>query len=169
MSRSPVLRLLPILLILGLAACGTETSPASDGGAAAPADAASGLDAEPDAGETPDTGAPDTGALDAGATPDAGTVDSGVPADTWESFARDFTDTYCVACHGAGNQMRDYTGYADLFRDRDRVRCGVSPTRAAGCGRSPAPRQFPVGNGPKPSDPERSRLVEWIEAGAPER
>lgn len=169
MSRSSALRLPSALLILGLAACGAESSPGTDAGAAALADAGSSPDAEPDAGETADAGVPDTGAFDAGMEPDAGVADSGVPADTWESFARDFADTYCVDCHGAGNRMRDYTGYADLFRDRDRVRCGVSPSRAAGCGRTPAPRQFPVGNGPKPSDAERSRLVEWIEAGAIER
>jgi hypothetical protein len=37
----------------------------------------------------------------------------------------------------------------------------------SGCGATPAPKQFPIGTGPKPTDDERSAIVAWIDAGLP--
>jgi len=53
-----------------------------------------------------------------------------------------------------------------VTRDKAEIRCGVGTTVYAGCASFPPPRQFPIGNGAKPSDAERERLVAWIEAGA---
>ena len=49
------------------------------------------------------------------------------------------------------------------------MRCGVAAVQdpSWNCGTSPSPRQFPIGNGPKPTDAERARLVAWITAGEP--
>lgn len=86
---------------------------------------------------------------------------------TWDSFAADFFDTYCVNCHGADDNDQDYRTYSDVKQDADTIRCGVAPTQLEGCSGSPQPSQFPVGNGPKPSDAERRKLVDWIDAGLP--
>ncbi len=112
-------------------------------------DAAAGLDAAP-----PDA----SPALDASS--DAG------GDDTWESYAADWMRRFCVECHAGGR--RDYTTPADVMRDAARIRCGVSPDRPLdGCGASPRARQFPIGDGPFPTDDERRRLVAWIDAGMP--
>ncbi|MEM9067698.1 MAG: hypothetical protein AAGE52_04305 [Myxococcota bacterium] len=122
----------------------------------------------------------DDGAFDAGADTGVDAVvdvgaDSGedaapdVPeADTWTNFAEAWLATYCVECHPGSSGTRDYTTPDDVMRDQDRIRCGVSPDRPLeGCATSPAPRQFPVGGGPRPDDESRRRFVAWIEAGLP--
>lgn len=110
----------------------------------------------------PDTDAGvDAGATDAGAT-DAGTADASVP-DTWSNFGQTFFATYCVACHSGG--LRDYRTITQVQRDFAHVRCGVSAVARTDCGGAPAPRQFPAGSGVKPTDPERARLVAWIDSG----
>lgn len=135
------------------------------------------LDAGPvDTGPTDlgalDLGPADTGVADSGMV-DTGPVDLGPPdmgADpTWEADIAPLFTTYCVACHDTGNTNRDYNLYADAFRDRSGIRCGVSPTRPNGCNGFPPPGQFPVGNGPTPSDAERLLIVRWVETGAVER
>ena len=80
--------------------------------------------------------------------------DAAPPGDTWDTWAAEFFATYCTGCHSGGT--RDY-------RTID-----VGPEPGEGCGAWPPPRQFPVGNGPKPEDDERARLVAWIEAGLAE-
>jgi hypothetical protein len=126
-----------------------------------------------DSGAAIDSGAAvDSGAADSGVADDSGVApDSGAPAgDTWVSFAQGFTQTYCVGCHDANDATgRDYRMYALVFRDRAEIRCGVATARPADCMGFPPPRQFPIGNGAKPTDPERDRLVSWIEAGAPQQ
>lgn len=94
---------------------------------------------------------------------DAGPVDA-VPPPTWTNFASGFMETYCHACHGPGDALRDYSQLSMVRAEMDKIRCGVSPTALPGC-TIPA-RQFPVGNGPKPSDDERNALVQWIDDGA---
>ena len=109
----------------------------------------------------------DAAAQDAGASLDSGaTTDSGPPADTWGNFASEFVQTYCVACHSAS--PRDFNTLAEVRSNAAVARCGVSPTMLDGCGSWPPPRQFPVGSGPFPSDEDRTRFVEWLDAGAPE-
>ncbi len=88
------------------------------------------------------------------------------PALTWTAFAADFFATYCSACHGAGDALRDYTLLAMVRAEQAKIRCGVSPTALAGC--TIAARMFPIGNGAQPSDAERLELVRWIDDGAAE-
>ncbi len=100
------------------------------------------------------------------------TADAPASTDTWASWAMGFTQTYCSAtCHapggsgvGASGQF-DFTQYANVYANRAAIRCGVAAVALAGCTGSPAPKQFPIA-APYPSDPERARLVAWIDAGA---
>lgn len=109
----------------------------------------------------------DTNDGDSGEDASPDTRDTTTTDDTWESYAQGFFDDYCVECHGPSDTNRDYSTFADVERDADTIRCGVATTQLDGCGASPAPEQFPVGTGPKPTDAERERLVEWIDAGMP--
>jgi hypothetical protein len=97
-----------------------------------------------------------------------------VSADTWDGFARPFVERYCVSCHNddkAGVAARDYHMLAVVMKEKAEIACGVAPSMDTwtqlGCKGFPPPRQFPVGNGPKPTDDERARMVKWIQAGAP--
>jgi hypothetical protein len=171
-------------------ACGSSDKPPPDGtgGAAAgtggagtgggggtggttPKDAAS---AAPDTAATggsagqPDTGAGGSGGGDTGPSPDGP-----VAADTWETFAKAFFTTYCVACHDddkKGAATRDYHLLANVMKEKAEIACGVATpaewTRLA-CKAFPPARQFPVGGGPKPTDADRERLVRWIDSGTP--
>lgn len=114
---------------------------------------------------------------DAGSTPDLSPVaddaaasDAMGAAPKWTSFAQQFFATYCVHCHGPGNTKRDYSQDAQVQRDAMLIACGVTPgpQPLAGCPAAPAPAQFPVGNGPFPTDDERNELVAWIAAGLPQ-
>lgn len=127
------------MIALTLVGC-TSTTPLDDGGAVDASDA------------VPDAGAP---AEDAGST-----------VDTWSSFADEFMQTYCVACHSTS--PKDFNSLADVRANAAAIRCGVSDVALDGCGSWPPPRQFPVGSGPSPTDEERARLVAWLDAGAPE-
>jgi hypothetical protein len=105
------------------------------------------------------------GSPDLGAAPDL----TGAPAPTYGNFAQNFFATYCVRCHPSPTESpRDFTQYAIIKSNSANIRCGVSPTLLSGCTGTPAPSQFPIGNGPVPSDAERNQLVAWIEAGLPQ-
>jgi hypothetical protein len=114
-----------------------------------------------------------SGGADAGRRDGATTADTGgASADTWNSFARGFFTTYCGSCHNddmTGTASRDYHLLENVVREKARIACGVSKSAtyrtSHSCGY--APGQFPVGGGPKPSDADRERLVNWIEAGTP--
>jgi hypothetical protein len=110
-------------------------------------------------------------AVDAGVGEDSGAVTDGMAsADTWETYAKNFFATYCTSCHNPQDSTgRDYNIQADVLSDRVAMRCGVAASQdpAWNCAPSPVPRQFPIGNGPKPSDAERARIVAWINAGEP--
>ncbi len=93
------------------------------------------------------------------------TVDA-MQEDRWSTFAADFIEVYCHECHGPGDSLRDYSLLTTVTSERDKIRCGVSPSALSGC--TISARQFPVGSGPKPTDEDRMRLVEWIDRGAPE-
>ena len=86
--------------------------------------------------------------------------------DRWSTFAADFFEVYCHECHGPGDSLRDYSLLTTVTSERDKIRCGVSPSSLSGC--TISARQFPVGSGPKPTDEDRMRLVEWLDSGAPE-
>jgi hypothetical protein len=93
-------------------------------------------------------------------------------SDTWQSWAQGFFATYCVSCHNATTDTtgRDYTKQAKVVLDAPVIRCGVAVTQDPSwkCDpQFPPPKQFPIGNGPKPSDADRARCVAWISAGAP--
>jgi len=108
-----------------------------------------------------------TGAPDGEDSPDAAVASTpdASAQDTWASYAEGFFEVYCHNCHGPGDALRDYSIQASVVGEQDKIRCGVSPVAIAGCA-IPA-RQFPIGNGAMPNDTERSRLVRWIEQGAP--
>ncbi len=90
-------------------------------------------------------------------------------APTYGNFAKNFFTTYCVKCHPSPTESpRDFTQLSVIQQNAPAIRCGVSPTALSGCSGNPAPGQFPIGNGPFPSDAERDELVAWIEAGLPQ-
>lgn len=102
-------------------------------------------------------------AVDARQSSDA-PIDGG--GDTWRDFAAGFFETYCVECHDA--LPRDFRRLDSVRDHQARIRCGVSAEPLTDCTGGPPPRQFPIGDGPFPSDPERTRLVDWIERGLPQ-
>ena len=89
---------------------------------------------------------------------------------TWTSYAQGFFAMYCNSCHNPSGEasQQDFSQYDQVMANASAIRCGVAPTRQSGCGVTPAPKQFPIGNGPFPSDAERSQLVAWIDAGLPQ-
>ena len=120
------------------------------------------------------TGGGTTGATSGGSSTGGGTTGG----DTWTSWASpDFFQAYCTSCHSAGGQGDpsgsgyDWTQYADVQTDANLIRCGVAVTQdpAWHCPSAIAAKQFPIGNGPHPSDADRDRLVGWIDAGLPEQ
>ncbi|GAC1352007.1 MAG: hypothetical protein NVSMB1_10600 [Polyangiales bacterium] len=94
----------------------------------------------------------------------------GAVVDTWANYAKGFFKTYCVECHATTSATRNYTTIADVKRDAAHIRCGLSPTKLAGC--SEAARLFPIshaaGTNPKPTDSDRNRLLAWLAAGLKE-
>jgi hypothetical protein len=95
-------------------------------------------------------------------------------ADTWETYAKGFMQTYCVSCHNddnEGDSARDYHSLDVVKMEGDEIACGLAKSQevwtARGCSGFPPARQFPVGDGPKPEDADRDRLIAWIDAGAP--
>lgn len=110
---------------------------------------------------------------DAGADP----TDAGNPAaDTWENFALPYMVKYCASCHNDDNQgdaQRNYRMFAAVMNESEEIACGSAKSQEVrdtlNCGGgAPRARQFPVGNGPRPTDEERDRLVQWLQAGLPE-
>jgi hypothetical protein len=83
-------------------------------------------------------------------------------------------ETYCVSCHNddnEGDSNRDYHSLDVVKGEGDEIACGLAKSpdvwTARGCSGFPPARQFPVGNGPKPDDADRDRLIAWIDAGMP--
>ena len=89
---------------------------------------------------------------------------------TWTSDAQSFFADYCVSCHKPGGQaqQQDFSEYDQVVSNAATIRCGVASVMQSGCGSVPAPKQFPIGNGAKPSDAERDAIVAWIDAGLPQ-
>jgi hypothetical protein len=116
---------------------------------------------------------PDAGSS-GGAGGMSGATDAATSSDTWESFARGFFASYCVACHDddkKGVAARDYHQLANVMKERVEIACGLAPSQAVwaqrGCSGFPPARQFPVGSLAKPGDAERERVLRWIDAGTP--
>jgi hypothetical protein len=115
------------------------------------------------------------GGTSGGTNTGTGTTGGG---DTWTSWASpDFFKLYCISCHVAGNDEADppgsnldWTIYSDVQMNANDIRCGVAVVQdpSWNCPSSIVAKQFPIGNGPKPSDVDRDRLVSWIAAGTPE-
>ncbi len=101
---------------------------------------------------------------DSEGAPDAQVAADAQSADTWESFALGFFTSYCHECHGPGDSLRDYALLDTVRGEESKIQCGVATVILDGC--SISPRMFPIGNGAMPTDAERTRLVQWIEAGA---
>jgi hypothetical protein len=92
----------------------------------------------------------------------------GPDTDTWASWGLGFFSTYCVECHNANDSKGlNFGSQTIVAANRDAIRCGVSVSQdpSWSCPSSPPARQFPIGNGPKPSDADRDRVVDWITAG----
>jgi hypothetical protein len=94
--------------------------------------------------------------------------DLATAAPTYGNFAQNFFSTYCTSCHPSASSSRDFTMYSVIQQNAHNIECGVSPTALTGCSGNPAPSQFPIGTGPKPTDDERNELVAWIMAGLPQ-
>jgi hypothetical protein len=96
-------------------------------------------------------------------------ADLAVPVYTWTNGASAFFTKYCVPCHhpGGAAQQQDFSQLSQVMANSATIRCGVATTQQSGCGATPTPRQFPIGNGPKPTDLEREAIVAWIDAGLP--
>jgi hypothetical protein len=144
-----VLALLNCLIMVAAAASCSSTAPTDHPNVAS------------DASEAADLAAVDSAGTTDGPGPDA------PGRDTWDSFAMGFFATYCITCHSGGRSPEDFRTLAGVGPAAALIRCGVAPMMEPGCGKSPAPRQFPIGNGPHPSDSERARIVAWIDGGLP--
>src|SRR5262245_19703130 len=57
----------------------------------------------------------------------------GTTGDTWNNYAKGFFATFCTECHGAGDQLRDYTLLEQVVAEKDKIRCGVSAVMLSGC------------------------------------
>jgi hypothetical protein len=109
--------------------------------------------------------------VDMAATVDMASSPADLAAVTWTSFAQPFFQSYCVSCHRPGGQasLQDFNQYSVVKANAATIRCGVAPAGMlpSGCSGNPSAGQFPIGNGPKPSDAERLTLLAWIDQGAP--
>jgi hypothetical protein len=99
---------------------------------------------------------------------------AGVGGDTWATYAQSFMETYCVSCHNdddQGDSARDYHSLEVVKMEASEIACGLAKSEQVwttrGCSGFPPARQFPVGDGPKPSDTDRDRLLAWIDAATP--
>ena len=95
-----------------------------------------------------------------------------VIGDTYANFAAAFFSNYCTSCHSSSGSVPhiDLSLYAVVVEEQETIRCGVSGIQLEDCSSRPgtyAPR-FPIGSGPRPDEPERERLVGWIDHGLPE-
>ncbi len=151
----------------GITQGGSAQGGSAQGGTAQGGSAAGGAAA---GGTSPTTGG---GGASAAGTSGGGQA-GGAATDTWDSYAKSFTATYCVSCHNddnAGTATRDYHMLAAVKAESVKIACGVSKSQAdwsaRGCTGGPAARQFPAGGGAKPMDAERDRFIKWIDAGMP--
>lgn len=104
---------------------------------------------------------------------------------TWDSWSSKFVNAYCVSCHNpqapgcvgsrchtAGDpKMLDFRGREIIQRFPDALRCGVSLTQDPSWNCRVAPNIFPRGNptctNAFPPLEDRTRFVDWVNAGMP--
>lgn len=126
------------------------------------------LDGTQTATETATSGSDTAVATGTDSDPDPEIIDRAeVDADdtlTYDDFAKDFLDTWCVGCHGALNGSSPGIRL-DVYADVGATQ-GVYTTREALADRI-ALNTMPPG-GPKPTLEDRLALLAWVEAGAPE-
>ena len=164
------MRLFMTLLVTTTLALGCSSNSGSSGKTGSGGSAAGGSSAGgASSGGTGGSAGSATGGSAGSSTGGSAGTDGGL-ADTYGNFAKGFFTKYCVACHSStsSDQARDYSSMTDITRDHSVIACGVATTKLAGCASFPPPRQFPIGTGAKPTDPERNRLVAWIQAGMPQ-
>ncbi|HET6281405.1 MAG TPA: hypothetical protein VFH73_10570 [Polyangia bacterium] len=163
----------------GTGGSGSGTGGGSGGSVSSGGSAGSNTDASAGGGSGGGAGATGTGGTvvvdGGGGGSGGGGMDGGGPADNWDNFAKGFFTSFCVSCHNddnSGTATRDYHMMANVVKEKVMIGCGVAKSAAdataRGCAAgSPRPKQFPVGNGAKPTDAERDRLLRWIDAGTP--
>jgi hypothetical protein len=118
-----------------------------------------------------DDGSSTEGGTSTGADESTGVGDSSstgaAVTDTWENWALpDYFQPYCIGCH-PGDSPRDFTDYDVVVENVEHIRCGSAPKVIRGCDGHIEPGHLPIGEGPFPTDDERYRLVDWIDAGMP--
>lgn len=186
-------RLLPLALVLLTPACGDSDNGSTDGGSGethGDHDSHGDSDRAPDSsGETGgDAGGHDSdghgsdGHGTDGHGSDGGTSEGSTGGDegsstgtdttggaqpgTWENWAYpEFFTPYCIDCHPSNMSSRDFSDYDAIGANLEHIRCGVAPEIVAPCDGHIEPGHLPIGDGPKPSDDERWRLVQWIDDG----
>ncbi len=147
-------------------ACSAPDAPPPPPGAGAPAT----THAPGDTG-TPDTEPPTADTGHAAPPPPS---DSGLPppdpdGDYWEGWPRsDFFPTYCSECHPHQDEhQHDFTVYVDVVEQYGHIYCGISPVYVDECEDHHEPGHLPAGDGPFPTDEERYRMIDWMDAGMP--
>jgi hypothetical protein len=160
------------LLLAGVLACGAEDE-ALDGGTHDHSTTGHDSHGHPphtstdggDADGMTEAGSSETGS--SGETSEAGSESTGTRVDTWEGWALpEFFVPYCNDCH-PGSSPRDFGDYDVVAANEEHIRCGVAPEAIEDCDHHIEPGHLPIGDGPFPSDDERWRLVEWMQAGMP--
>jgi hypothetical protein len=145
--------------LLGAAACSGTTDTATTGTSTA---------------SSSSSGSGSSGGGTSGGTTTGSATTGGDTFTNWASPG--FFKLYCVSCHSAGGQgdpsgsNLDWTSYPDVQLNANDIRCGVALAQdpSWNCPNSISAKQFPIGDGPKPSDVDRIRLVGWIDAGTPQ-
>jgi len=132
---------------------GSESSSAGDS-----ADTTTGADGSSEGGTTTEGGSSGT---------DESSTTGAAVQDTWENWALpQYFQPYCIGCH-PGDSPRDFTMYEVVVDNVDHIRCGSAPEMLPDCDDHIEPGHLPIGDGPFPTDDERWRLVDWIDAGMP--
>jgi hypothetical protein len=156
-------RALAVVSLIGMLACSSE--PGSAGSSTGGSGSGSGSGGS--------SGTAGGGSSTGGGSTTGGSVDAG---DTWTSWASpQFFQSFCVSCHrpdGQGDPSGglDFNTYQDVSANAGLIRCGVARTQNAdwNCPSNIVAKQFPIDPGTKPSNEQRDRLVDWIDAGFPQ-
>jgi hypothetical protein len=153
-----------------LAACSSKSEPDDNGGSATTTTSSS------SAGTTSTSSGSGSCSVAMFSSSSSSSTSSGADADTWNNYAECFFQVYCVSCHQPGGEAseQNFNDYSAVKPVTSTIRCGVAPTLQSGCPTNgfPPPLQFPIYNAtmsnPKPDDATRLRIINWINAGAPE-
>ena len=89
----------------------------------------------------------------------------GADAPTWENFARVFFTDYCNQCHSSDLDFTersgatvgvDYNTYALAVQNSERAKARV------------VEGTMPPSGSPMPSEGQKQKLIDWVDAGTPE-